>query len=71
MIVTLVFDRKAVADFFSSGGNHVRVVGADQGVAMLRFQTVGRKGVVARRTRGGGAALRLSGRSGALLVEQA
>lgn len=71
MIVTLVFDRKAVADLFAAGGNHVRVVSADQGVAMLRFQTIGRKHGAMRRTRGGGVALRLSGRSGALLVDQA
>lgn len=71
MIVTLVFDRKAAADFLASGSNHVRVVDAGPGTAMLRFHRAGSIPNVLRRTRGGGAALRLSGRSSALLVRQA
>lgn len=71
LIVTLVFSRKAAAEFFSGQDNNARVVGADRGTAMLRFETKGDGAAPLRRTRGGGAALRLSARSGALLVEQA
>ena len=68
MIVTLVFGRRAASELLPAGSRGVRVAAAEPETAVLKFDSQHAAPAVLQRTARGAAAVRLSARSGALLV---
>lgn len=68
MIVTLVFSRKAASELLPAGSRSVQVAAAQPGAAVLKFDSRRATSMMLRRSERGAASVRLSARSGTLLV---